>query len=127
MKGWEQKAFTTASTYGRLQDISIWTGWLFLSSALTLSASLLNMRKEGIEISLPDPSSAMMGSVLSQVVLPESRMHSVSSQRQVSSAIITPAAPALCAFRTYGKEDEKNESEEGRRGSAHSRFRSGDS
>jgi hypothetical protein len=59
------------------------------------------MRKDGMDISDPDPSSAMMGSEVSHVGMPEAFMQFLSEQRHVVSAMITPAAPERCAFRTY--------------------------
>ena len=67
------------------------------------SASCLNMRKEGIKISEPDPSSAMIGSRVSHST-PGSDVHwSPALHRQVLSAMMTrhllvrrqPASPSL--------------------------------
>jgi hypothetical protein len=107
-----QRSYSTRSSGdGKDQDISNCTVLFFLSTSLTLSASTLNIKKDGMEISDPEPSSAMMGSEVSQLPLPFSATHFLSSHRHVLSAIITPAAPDRCAFRTFDKRNiEKNES-----------------
>ncbi len=103
--GTVQRSYSTRSSgVGRAQAISSWTGRSALTSALTASASTLNMRKDGMEMSLPDPSSAMMGSEVSHCWPPEASMQDTSEQRQVLSAMITPAAPARCALRTCEKQ-----------------------
>ena len=68
------------------------------------SASSLKSRKEGIVISEPLPSSAMMGSVSSQMSSlswPSSPKHASCEHKHMSSAIKTAAAPARWALRTF--------------------------
>jgi hypothetical protein len=51
------------------------------------------MRKLGMEMSAPDPSSAMIGSVFSHVEDPLALRQAVSEHRHALSAMMTPAAP----------------------------------
>jgi hypothetical protein len=45
----------------------------------------------------------MIGSEVSQVGLSDASIHSTSEQRQVLSAMMTPAAPERWALRTFRK------------------------
>jgi hypothetical protein len=64
-----------------------------------------------MEMSEPDPSSAMMGSDVSQPGVLAVLIHSISEQRHVLSAMMTPAAPERCALRTCKRQQNINEKE----------------
>ena len=52
-------------------------------------------------MSEPEPSSAMIGSEVSQDASPVAWTHATLEHKHVLSAIMTPAAPDRWAFRTY--------------------------